>query len=261
MKSIRPIPSAILAAAALVVSARAQEFREIPVEPDPEEKPLTMEQLFKEEHEKAARDAMPKLPDDGRLPETDSEKLQRMMRDRVRREMMMPEKGNLPMQEARVPQWIIGISVVPLEPFIREHLGIEEGSGAKVSMVANDTPAANAGIVVNDIILTADGRKVATIEEMREVVEKCGKEGKAVALEFLHHGERRSVSLQPRSPKPPEAPDEARRDAPNPDRRFADLTHRLERQERQITELQKEVRKLRRLLNEDRDNDDDKDNE
>ena len=258
MKSIRPIPSVILAAAALVVSARAQEFREIPVAPDPEEKPLTMEQLFKEEHEKAARDAMPKLPDDGRLPETESEQLQRMMRDRVRREMMMPEKGNLQLQEARVPQWIIGISVVPLEPFIREHLGIEDGSGAKVSRVAYDTPAANAGIVVNDIILTADGRKVATIEELREIVEKCGKEGKAVPLEFLHRGERRSVSLQPRGVEPPQRPDEAHRDAPNPDRRFAELANRLERQERQITELQKEVRKLRKLLNEDRDNDEDK---
>ena len=256
MKTIRLIPTVVLAAAPLILAAQAQEFREIPVAPDPQEEPLSMERLFKEAREKEARDAMPRQPDDGRMPETESERAQRMMLDQVRREMMMPEKPEPQMREPK-PRWLIGISVVPLEPFIREHLGIEEGSGAKVSMVADNTPAAKAGIVVNDIILTADGRKVATIEEMKEIVEKCGKEGKAVTLEFLHHGNRRSVSLQPWGVEP--RPEEARRDNPNPDRRFAELAHRLERQERQIAELQKEVRNLRRQLNEDRDND--KDNE
>jgi len=250
MKTISYLPAAILAAS-LVVSAQAQEFREIPVEPDPPEQPLSMERLFQEERAKGNQEPATPDPGDVLAPETESERIQRTMMNRMRREMMVQDEEQREETGADRPRWMIGISVEPVEPFLREHLGIEEGSGARVSLVAKDSPAERAGIAANDIILAANGDKIATIEQLKAKVEKSGKEGKPLALEILHRGQRKSISLQPRGPKPEDNPEEGgppRR--PDADQRVANFARRLARQERQIAELREEVAKLKARIEE-----------
>lgn len=253
MKTIRLIPSVVFSAASLAASLHAQEFREIPVMPDPKEEPLTMEKLFIEERKKQEGDRLPPMADEDLKPELESEKVQRQMMDRIQQHMLLEQAKPEGMQK---PDWIIGLGVEPLDAFVREHLGIDENTGAKVTVLGSNLPAEAAGIKPNDIVLSADGRKITGTEELREIVDACGKAGRPVSLELLRRGEKLTIAVTPRSTRKPEPPAEAR-----PERRFAEFVDRLERQEKQIRELQKEVRRLRRELKEERDDDQNEENE
>ena len=264
MKTIRLISSVAFSAASLAASLHAQDFREIPVTPDPKEEPLTMERLYIEERakEQQQRDHLPPIPDESPAnPKTESEEIQRQMLDRIHQHMLL-EQPKPEFQEAKQPDWVIGLGVEPLDPFVRDHLRLDENSGARVSLVAKDLPAAAAGIEINDIIVSANGRNITKVDELREIVDQSGKEGRPIAMIVVHQGERRPVVVIPKSTKPVEPPEEAGLDRPAPERPFAEFAKRLERQEKQIRELQKEVRRLRKELREDRDEDhDDHDHE
>jgi hypothetical protein len=257
MKTIRLIPSIVFSAASLATSLHAQEFREIPVKPDPAEEPLTMEKLFKEEQAKQHEDRLPPIPDEHPNPGTESDKVQLEMLDRIHKNMLL-EQAVPELQKIKEPDWMIGLGLEPLDPFLREHLRIEKDSGARVSFVAKGQPASTAGIEVNDIIISANGKNVSKVEDLREIVDHSGKEGRPVALIVVHRGERRPVVVIPKSTRPPESPVEVRPEGSGPERRFAELANRLERQEKQIRELQKEVRRLRKELRDDQDQDEDK---
>ena len=255
MKTTPLIPSILFSVASLATSLHAQEFREIPVRPDPKEEPLTMEKLFKEEQAKQHEDRLPPIPDEDLKPEVESEKVQRQMMDRIHQHSLQDQAGPA-FQKAKQPDWIIGLGVEPLDSFVREHLGIDEGTGAKVTVLGTNLPAEAAGIKSNDIVLSADGRKITGTEELREIVDACGKAGRPVSLELLRRGDKLTIAVTPRSTRKPAPPAEAR-----PEHRFAEFVDRLERQEKQIRELQKEVRRLRRELKEERDENQNEENE
>lgn len=256
MKTIRLIPSVVFSVASLATSLHAQEFKEIPVMPDPKEEPLTMERLLKEEQAKQHGSQLPPVPDEKLPPQTDSEHLQREMLDRIHRHSLL-DQAKPEFQQVKQPDWVIGLGVEPLDPFVREHLRLEKDSGARVSLVAKGLPAGEAGIEINDVIISANGKNITKVEDLREIVGHSGKEGRQITLLVVHRGERRPVILTPKSTKPPEPPVEVRPEGPAPERRFAEFAHRLDRQEKQIRELQKEVRRLKKELKEDRDEDQD----
>lgn len=216
-----------------------------------------MEKLFQEEQAKQHEHHLPPGGDGNPRPETESEKVQRHMMERIHRHMP-PEQAKPEMQK---PDWIIGLGVEPLDPFVREHLGIGKDQGARVSFVVKELPAAAAGIEVNDIVLSANGKNITKVEDLRELVDQSGKEGRPISLVVVHQGERRSVAVVPKSTKPAEPPVEARPDTPRPERPFAEFAKRLERQEQQIEELQREVRRLRREPRKERNEDPDQDDE
>ncbi len=232
MKTIKPISTVVFCTAALSFSARAQQG-------DPEEKPQpppAVQELFE-------RDPVPSPglePGDKPMPQDESERMQRKILDRFRLEVQ--EAADPARQEFRESPWLIGISVVPIEPFIRAHLNLEEGVGARVSLVADDSPAARAGIAIDDIIVSADGQKISNLEGLKGAVEKSGKEGRPVSLEILHQGQRKTLSIQPRGPKPER---EASPQPQEPERRQNNLARRLSRQEKLIAELRGEIAELR----------------
>lgn len=203
-----------------------------------------------------------------------------MIQDRARQDMMFPERGR-PLERRRAemkleqltqpdfkeiqvgPQWRIGVMVEPLDPFVRMHLGLPEDAGVRVSMVQEGEPAAQAGIEENDIIVVAGDRKINNLEALRDVVERSGKEGRAVVLQVIHKGERKPVKVAPLGPKPERDSDEAR---PQPERDqgrpFVEIQRRLERQEKMIQELRAELKRLRKQVETDeREDKDDDDND
>jgi hypothetical protein len=234
MKTITPISTAVLCAA---MSLSAQEFRDMPQEPEKPAPPPELRDIMD-----TPPDATPRLPDDGRPSETESERKQREALDRVRREMMMPHPGRTELQESRPSPWLIGISVASIEPFVRAHLGLEKGVGARVSMVADGSPAAQAGITTDDIVISADGQKISNLEGLKAAVEKSGKEGRPLSLELLHQGKRKTVSIVPQGPAPEREATPQRQD---PERRQNNLLRRLNRQEKLVAELREEIAKLR----------------
>lgn len=240
MKTIAPISTALLCAA---MGLSAQEFRDMPQEPEAPAKPAAPPELKELLERSPGPD--PVIPGLEQLPQNESEFRQRQALDRVHRDMEVPRTVRPAIQEFRQSPWLIGISVAPIEPFVRAHLGLEEGVGARVSMVADGTPAAQAGITVDDIVISADGQKIANLEGLKEAVEKSGKEGRPVSLEILHQGQRKTLSIVAKGPKP------EREASPQPqdsDRRQNNLVRRLNRQEKLIDELREEITKLRKKV-------------
>ncbi len=66
----------------------------------------------------------------------------------------------------------LGLSVESLTPSLARQLGLKEDHGVLVRGVQDDSPAANAGIQTGDVIAEVDHHPVASVEEMRRVVEE-----------------------------------------------------------------------------------------
>lgn len=237
MKTIRSASASLLAAAGLLQILPAQDIKEIPVQPDPEG-PLSMEDLLRRELEQG-------VPGD-------QEGLRQMIQEHARRQMLMTEPGK---PDEGKPGWMIGVAIQPLPPFVREHLGLGEKSGARVSMVAAGSPAARAGLRLNDIILSANGSEISTLEQLKAAVEHSAKEGSTLVLETLRRGEKRAVSIDPPARDKEKATPEAATDRPAHEHRFQQLARRLKQQEREIERLKEEVSRLKRSLGGQREDD------
>ena len=94
---------------------------------------------------------------------------------------------------------MIGVRCEAVDVRLKKHLKLPEG-GLVVLRVEEGTPAAKAGIEVDDIILSVNGQNVATPVEL---VEKIGaSEGRPVELSMLHNGEQKTLSVTPEKMKP-----------------------------------------------------------
>ena len=58
-----------------------------------------------------------------------------------------------------------------------------------------ENPAKDAGLVLGDYLITVDGQRVRTNEQMAEIVSRSG--GRALEVVYTHEGERRTTTLQP----------------------------------------------------------------
>ncbi len=83
----------------------------------------------------------------------------------------------------------LGIHMVELTPELRAHFGVDPSAGVMVGSVAEDSPAAEAGLAVGDIVVSIDG---APIESRRSLARRIAArdEGDAVALEVFRDGTR-----------------------------------------------------------------------
>ncbi len=78
----------------------------------------------------------------------------------------------------------LGVSLLDLTPELRDHFGADKEAGILVSSIADNSPAAKAGIKTGDIIVAVDGKAVDSASDLRrELREK--KEGDTVRLEVL----------------------------------------------------------------------------
>jgi Do/DeqQ family serine protease len=63
-----------------------------------------------------------------------------------------------------IQSWI-GMTVQPLDPELADYLNIQNETGIMVTAVETNSPAAKAGIIEGDIILSIDGLKIASISD------------------------------------------------------------------------------------------------
>lgn len=145
------------------------------------------------------------------------------------------------------PRWLVGLVVKPLDPALRSHFDLPDGAGVLVESVMRGGPAAKAGIKQNDIVVTANGQKISSLEELKIAVEKAGSAGKAMNLEVIQRGQKRLVKVVPFGPesmggKPVEP-------GPGPaNRPMIRIQRQMEAQQKEIELLQREVRELRARL-------------
>ena len=92
---------------------------------------------------------------------------------------------------ANLPSHWIGISGSAIDGLLKKHLKIE--GGVLVEWVAEDSPAAKAGIQVDDIVVSVQGKPVSDIATIAQLVGNS----KSLKLIVLHNGDEKSVKLTP----------------------------------------------------------------
>lgn len=85
----------------------------------------------------------------------------------------------------RLPQGYLGVATQP----VRAQLGGQAVSGLLVSSVAEDSPAARAGLLVGDVIVQADDRAVESPEALREQLVGSERVGARLALQVARGGQ------------------------------------------------------------------------
>jgi S1-C subfamily serine protease len=90
----------------------------------------------------------------------------------------------------RVPQGYLGIAVQPVRATLDGN-GID---GLLVSSVADDSPAARAGLLVGDVIVEVNGQATSRLEALRD---QLGSGGARLALKIARAGESVRLDIEP----------------------------------------------------------------
>lgn len=89
----------------------------------------------------------------------------------------------------------IGVGVMSLNKQLGDYFGVSDGKGVLINNVAENSPAAKAGLKAGDVIVEADGKAVANqVDLMRTINEK--KEGE-VTLTIVRNKNRQTVKVTP----------------------------------------------------------------
>jgi hypothetical protein len=89
----------------------------------------------------------------------------------------------------------IGASLAPAGDTLRAQLKLTKGQGLVVTKVTPESPAAKAGLQVDDILLSAGDRPLAKPSDVSDIVNSPVKRPFTVECAVLRAGERRKVSL------------------------------------------------------------------
>lgn len=99
----------------------------------------------------------------------------------------------------------IGVRLNPADEVLAEHLGVTPGQAWLVEEVLADSPAAEAQIKRHDVLVSAGGKPLTSIEELSRVLADAN--GQPVTIELFRGGQRQSMTLTPK-PAPAEPGDE-----------------------------------------------------
>jgi len=110
----------------------------------------------------------------------------------------------------RVSRGWLGVLIQDVTGDLAESFGLERSRGALVAKILPDSPAAEAGLEVGDVILRFDGRDIPTSSDLPPMV-GASQVGKAVPIDIVRHGKRRKLEI--RIAELPEEDTVAERDA------------------------------------------------
>ena len=88
----------------------------------------------------------------------------------------------------------LGVKIQTVSEDIAESLGIPENTGALVSAVTPESPAAKGGVQQGDVILKFDGKDVSTMRGLPRLVAQAPI-GKSVDMELLRAGEKKTIQV------------------------------------------------------------------
>lgn len=92
------------------------------------------------------------------------------------------------------PRRYIGVQLIELTPELRRHFGLPDDRGVMVSKVIADTPAAQAGIAVGDVLVAADGSPIDNAGDVTEVL-KDKQPGDDVQIDLWRDGQRVGLAV------------------------------------------------------------------
>jgi serine protease Do len=107
-----------------------------------------------------------------------------------------PEAATAPREGASPQRASLGISVVTYSNELRMRSDVPSRSGALISMIRPDSPAARAGLPLAGVIVAYDGQKVETAEELVDLI-RTSRPGQEVELTYYQGTtlKRKSVTL------------------------------------------------------------------
>jgi hypothetical protein len=92
----------------------------------------------------------------------------------------------------------IGVSVGPADPVLRSQLRLPEGTGVVVTQVMPNSPAQQAGIEQDDLLLSVNGKPLAGGEDLDKILQSVSPEAAPLAVKLLHAGEATEKQIVPR---------------------------------------------------------------
>lgn len=110
---------------------------------------------------------------------------------------LLGDSSEIPKTEEAAPKAnvaFLGLATVELPEMVADHLGIAPGSAVIIRTVCPDSPAAKAGLSVNDIIVDIDGSAVSNPEAVSSLM-RDHKVGDRVALNLIHKGKPAKVEV------------------------------------------------------------------
>jgi membrane-associated protease RseP (regulator of RpoE activity) len=94
----------------------------------------------------------------------------------------------------------IGVSTMQLTKQLADYFGIADGKGVLVTSVADDSPAAKAGIKAGDVVTAVDGEKVEGSGDLARAINK--KKDGDVTLTIIRNKNQRTITVTPREVSP-----------------------------------------------------------
>ncbi|MGE0766396.1 MAG: Do family serine endopeptidase [Hyphomicrobiaceae bacterium] len=88
----------------------------------------------------------------------------------------------------------LGVKIQSVTDEIAESLGVKENTGALVSAVTPESPAAKGGVQAGDVILRLDGRDVTSVRSLPRLVSRVAV-GKTIDVDIMRKGERRVLKV------------------------------------------------------------------
>lgn len=98
-------------------------------------------------------------------------------------------------QFIQAPKHWIGLAAGQVPDLVRKHLKLGDNPGVLVLNVVEGSPAAQAGIAKDDIVLSAAGKQLAEPRDLIDVVRQQGEN--PFNMEIIHEGERVDVHVTP----------------------------------------------------------------
>ncbi len=136
---------------------------------------------------------------------------------------MAKEVADQIMKTGSVERGYLGIYPQDLTPDLAEALGFKEAKGVVVTQVSEDSPAAEAGMKRDDVVLEFGGSSVESASQFRNLV-AARRPGEDVNLVVLHDGQRETRTVK--MGKRPSA-EELLRSRQEPQRRSQEQSQRL----------------------------------
>ena len=98
-------------------------------------------------------------------------------------------------QQVEDPKFWLGVGLTAVDDTLRSQLSLAAGEGLVVTNVEADSPAAKAGVMVNDLLLKLEGKALTTIEALSEQLQAIA--DKTVPLDLLRRGKPATLSVTP----------------------------------------------------------------
>ena len=93
-----------------------------------------------------------------------------------------------------VERGFLGVQIQPVTEDLAAGLGLDEAQGAIVGRVTADSPAAEAGFAVGDVVLSVEGEAIEDARDLSRTIAFMDP-GETIAVEILREGDRETIEV------------------------------------------------------------------